>query len=404
MFGADDYQTALVGKWHLGHTYAHQLPSGQGFEHFWGHLHTNTDYFTHEREKGHDLQQNGKSVREPGQYLTDLEGREAVRFIRERDPKKPFFLYVPFTAPHSPMQAPKETIDKYESLPREGFRRVYAAMVDEMDQAIGRILMTLDEEGLTNDTIVVFFSDNGGSNIFGGVNTPLRGQKGQTFEGGIRVPAVIRWPNELEAGGMVAQMTTVMDLLPTLAAAAKVRVPTTAELDGLNMWPAIARDQPVPRTKPVGFVSEIPIPGVIHTAIFDGRWKLVQIIQERQTETRVQDFLYDISQDPLEENNLSQRHSAVLARMQRLMREWRSQHPLGGTRGTLVAHPGWVAPKSWAEAVLPATLMQKEWKNELPFSKELFDATQERGILVDEKQKKKLLELERKRRKQLSAP
>lgn len=404
VFRTDDYQTALVGKWHLGHTYAHQVPNAQGFDHFWGHLHTNTDYYTHEREKGHDLQLNGRSIHEPEQYLTDLEGREATKFIRERDPRKPFFLYVPFTAPHSPMQAPKETIDKYEELPNESFRRVYAAMVDEMDQAIGEILTALDEEGIAEDTIVVFFSDNGGSNIFGGVNTPLRGQKGQTFEGGIRVPALIRWPDQLESGGMMTQMTTVMDLMPTLASAAGVRIPTTADLDGQNMWPAIHRNRPVPRTKPVGFVSEIPLPGLIHTAIFDGRWKLVQVIQELQTETRVQNFLYDISRDPLEETDLSGRHSAVLKRMQRLMHDWRRQHPMAGTRGSLVAHPGWVAPKSWAEAVLPASLMQPEWTNELPFSKDLFDATQHRGILVGEKQKKKLLELERRRRKEHAEP
>lgn len=392
LFRRDGYQTGLVGKWHLGHTYAHQTPNAQGFDHFWGHLHTNTDFFEHVRESGHDLQENGKSVKEPGQYLTHLEAREAVRFIEERERGKPFLLYVPFTAPHSPMQAPEATIEKYASLPRAQYRRTYAAMVDEMDQAIGRILDTLDEQGLTDDTIVLFFSDNGGSSIFGGQNTPLRGEKGQTFEGGIRVPAVLRWPARLDAGSVMDQRMAVTDVMPTLARAASVRMPTTADLEGENMWPALHRGQQVPRRHALGFVSEIPIPGLIHTAIFDGRWKLVQVIQERQTETIVRNYLFDIDADPNEENDLSRRYDAVLQRMQRLMSEWRRQHPLGGTRGTLVAHPGWVAPRDWAEAVLPASLLQEDWTNELPFSKELFEATEHRGMLTDEKTKRRLIE------------
>ena len=397
VFKLADYQTGLVGKWHLGHTLGHHVPNAQGFDDFFGHLHTNTDFFTHQREGGHDLQRNGQSVKEPGQYLTHLEAREAVRFIKERDQRKPFFLYVPFTAPHSPMQAPEETIAKYEALPEASFRRVYAAMVDEMDQAIGRILDTLDEEGIEEETIVLFLSDNGGSNIFGGVNTPLRGQKGQTFEGGIRVPAVLRWPAELEGGRVMGQLTTAMDVLPTVARAAGVRIPITAELDGIDMWQAIDKDRPVPRTKPVGFVSEIPIPGLIHTALFHGRWKLVQVIQEKQTGTKVREFLYEIALDPNEENDLSQRHGAILKQMRRRMSDWRRQHPMAGTRGTLVAHPSWVAPIDWAAAVTPSRLLQKSWKSELVFSKELFDATEERGVLVDEKTKRKMIRAQEQR-------
>ena len=178
-------------------------------------------------------------------------------------------------------------------------------------------------------------------------------------------------------------------------------IPTTAELDGVSFWPALNRGQTVPRRKPVGFVSEIPIPGVIHTALFDGRWKLVQIIQERMTETRVQTFLFDIDEDPNETDDLSGRQVAVRKRLERMMDEWRRQHPMGGTRGTLVAHPGWVAPKDWAEAILPAKKMQPSWRNELPFSEELFDATEHRGVLVDPKTRRRLIqESERRRRAQ----
>ncbi len=397
---ADGYQTALVGKWHLGHTQQQQLPNAQGFDHFYGHLHTNTNYYKHTRESGHDLQQDGKPISASGEYLTHLEAREAVRFIRERDISRPFFLYVPFTAPHSPMQAPKATIEKYAKLPKTAYRNVYAAMVDEMDQAIGQILAVLDEEEITGETIVFFSSDNGGSDVYGGVNAPLRGFKGQTFEGAIRVGAAIRWPDQLEGGRTVDQRITVMDLMPTLASAAGVPIRSAVRLDGIDMWPAIARDQPVLRAKPVGFASEIPLPGVIHLALFDGRFKLVQILQEKQTETRVTNHLFDIDADPYEKTDLAGRHPAVLQRMQRLLSEWRRQHPMAGTRSTLVAPPGWLAPKDWALAVVPSSVLQPSWKNELPFSKELLDATADRGVLVDEATKKELLEQEARRKRQ----
>ncbi len=397
---ADGYQTALVGKWHLGHTQEHQLPNAQGFDHFYGHLHTNTNYYKHTRENGHDLQQNGKSIRADGEYLTHLEAREAVRVIRERDRSRPFFLYVPFTAPHSPMQAPRATIEKYAALPTARDRRTYAAMVDELDRAIGQILAALDEEEIAEETLVFFSSDNGGSDVFGGVNAPLRGFKGQTYEGGIRVGAAIRWPERLEAGRTVTAMMTVMDLLPTLASAAGVPLRSSLPLDGLDLWPTIHRDQPVVRTKPVGFVSEIPLPGVIHLALIDGRFKLVQVLQERATELRVTNQLFDIEADPYEQEDLAERHPAVLQRLQRLLAEWRMQHPMAGTRSTLVAPPGWLAPKDWALAVVPSSLLQPRWKNELPFSKAILDATAHRGVLVDEATKKALIEREARRLEQ----
>jgi len=347
------------------------------------------------------LQLNGKSIFAPGEYLTHLEAAEAVRFIHERDRARPFFLYVPFTAPHSPMQAPQATIEKYAALPLKSSRRVYAAMVDEVDQAIGAILGALDDEGLTKDTIVLFFSDNGGSNIFGGVNTPLRGQKGETWEGGIRVPAVLRWPAQLAAGGTMDQMTTAMDVAPTLARAAGIPFEPTRPIDGQDMWPALSNGQPTPRQSPVAFASEIPIPGLIHLAIFDGPWKLVQILREGQTEIRLASFLFEIRTDPYERHDVAADHPDQVERLSQMLREWRRQHPMAGTRGTLVAHPGWVAPKDWAEAIVPARLLQSGWKNELPFSQELLDATADRGVLVDPEQRKALLEAERERNRQI---
>ncbi|MFP6641008.1 MAG: sulfatase-like hydrolase/transferase, partial [Myxococcota bacterium] len=317
---------------------------------------------------------------------------------------KPFFLYVPFTAPHSPMQAPEETVKRYEHLPQKNYRRTYAAMVHEMDLAVGSILDALERQGLADDTLVLFFSDNGGANIFGGVNTPLRGQKGETFEGGIRVPAVLRWPGHLAAGSQFPRLVSVMDVFPTLAAAAGIPIEPNPPLDGIDMWPAIALDKLAPHRDPIFFASEIPIPGILQLAVIEWQWKLVQIIREGQTETTVKTFLFDLGDDPFERKDLSQERPEIVAHMAKKIRAWRSQHPMAGLRGTLVAHPGWVAPHDWAEAVTASRLLQPSWQNELPFSKALIDATAERGVLVDEATRKQLEELEKASRSGWSPP
>jgi arylsulfatase A-like enzyme len=398
------YQTALVGKWHLGHSQAHQLPTAHGFEHFHGHLQTNTDYYEHEREGGHDLQENGRPVDMRGRYLTHIQSEQAVRFLKGRDPDRPFLLYLAFTAPHSPMQAPEETRQLYAHLPEKNFRRTYAAMVHEMDVAIGNVLETLEAEGLDQNTLVLFFSDNGGYYPFGANNAPLRGQKGQTFEGGIRVPAALRWPREVPAGGRIEEMVTVLDVFPTLASAAGIRRAEGDEIDGVDMWPVIHDGALAAERAPVFFASEIPIPGLIHLCVLDGEWKLVQIVREGQTETHVRDLLFRLDQDPNEEKDLSLEQPEIVARLAAKIRRWRSQHPMAGFRGTLVAHPGWVAPHDWAEAVTPQRLLQPAWQNELPFPKALLEATKERGVLVDEAARRQLEAREEERSSGWEAP
>ena len=384
------YQTGIVGKWHLGHSQQHQLPNAQGFEYFFGHLHTNTNFYTHRRENGHDLQHNGVSVYRSGEYLTHVEARQAESYIENRDKNKPFFLYVPFTAPHSPMQAPPETIQKYQHIPKLGYRRTYAAMVDEMDVAIGRILQTLEDQGIMDNTIVVFMSDNGGSNYFGGENTPLRGQKGQTFDGGIRVPAVIRWPGMLKPGIIVNQTVSYLDLMPTLVAATGIDVRLPGTIDGQNMWLALRDGTSIRRQQPLFFVSEIPVPGMIWTAVIDGSMKLVQIVREDHTKTSVNSFLFDIHKDPYEKDNLVAINPAEVTRLAELIRQRRSLHPLAGTRGTLVPHPGWLAPNDWASAAQSSDSLQSEWRNELPFSEALIKEIGDRGVLVDDETRKEL--------------
>ena len=136
---------------------------------------------------------------------------------------------------------------------------------------------------------------------------------------------------------------------------------------------------------------------MIHLAVIDLPWKLVQIVHEVQTEIRIRNFLFRILEDPNEKEDLAAAHPEIVEKLAGRIHRWRSQHPMAGPRGTLVAHPGWVAPLDWAEAGVPAALLQPRWENELPFPKALLDATADRGVLVDEATRRKLEEQEKKR-------
>lgn len=335
------YQTAITGKWHLGHAYSRFLPRSRGFDHAYGHLNGAIDYFTHEREGGLDWNRNGKSVREEG-YSTFLLGAEAARFIKQRDRAKPFFLYVPFNSPHSPLQAPPEYLDKYAGIAVQR-RRSFAAMVDAMDTTIGRVLAALEEERIAGNTLVLFFSDNGGPTAFGATNTPLRLGKATTFEGGTRVPAVMRFPGRLKAGAVSQQVMTMMDYFPTLAATCGISPGNTLPLDGKNLWPAIAGGN-IQRREDLFFVVESG--GAVRLAVHQGEWKLVR---EESSAGTVRNHLFRIEEDPTESNDVSVKNPKLVADLAQRIGEWRKLHPSNGVRES--ARPeGWKAPPLWVEA------------------------------------------------------
>ncbi len=383
-FQAAGYQTAMVGKWHLGHAQETYTPRSRGFEHFYGHLHTEVGYFPpFGNQGGRDFQRNGVTIDEEG-YETFLLGDEASRYIRERDKKKPFFLYVPFIAPHTPLDAPKDLLEKYADMEddreparsqqtdqsrmfrklllQKSARPVYAAVVDAMDQAVGRVLDTLDEEGLTRDTIVLFFSDNGGAAYAtgGADNVPLRGGKGDTFEGGIRVVSVMRWPAKIEAGSRVDSIMSAMDVFPTIAEAAGVERRNRFELDGRSLWPAIARGEKMPREKLLFFASETPIRGVFNVTALDDEWKLVQRIEQGLLSADVQSWLFKLDEDPEERVNRASAEPERVADMARAIHHWRTMYPVAGTRHELVPPPGWRAPKDWVDYPIPIEKLQSE--------------------------------------------
>lgn len=362
-FKAAGYQTAMVGKWHLGHTTEPLTPNARGFDHFVGHLNTQIDYYDYTVAGGYDLQENGVSIERSDRYATDMHADETVRYLTEvRKPDKPFFLYVPLLAPHSPMQAPKELESKYPlRLNRPFPKKTYAAMVDSMDQAVGRILATLEEQGVADNTIVMFFSDNGGLGAFGADNGPFRGGKLETFEGGVRVNALLRWPGVIAPGARTDDVVSVMDIFPTLSRVANIAPQNVKPLDGEDRWDAIAGPMLQPRTSDLYFASNSPMFNRYHVSVMEERWKLVQIIDHKSASTEVETFLFDIVADPSEANNLAKTHPEIVERLADKIRAWRAQHPINGVRVALAPHPGWRAPLDYADAVVPADVLNADY-------------------------------------------
>lgn len=381
-FRAAGYQTAMVGKWHLGHAQETYTPRARGFDHFYGHLHTEVGYFPpFGNQGGRDFQRNGETIDDEG-YETFLLGDEASRWIEARDPDRPFFLYVPFIAPHTPLEAPDDLLAKYADMPddrkparsqqtdesrmfrklllQKSARPVYAAVVDAMDQAVGRVLDTLDRQGLAENTIVLFFSDNGGAAYAtgGADNVPLRGGKGDTFEGGIRVVSVMRWPAKIEAGAKMDSIMSAMDVFPTLADAAGVEPGNTFALDGRSLWSAIRDGRKMPREELLFFASETPIRGVFNVTAFDDSWKLVQRIEQGLLSADVETWLFRTDVDPYEKINLASEHPDRVQAMAQAIHEWRTMYPVAGTRHELVPPPGWRAPLDWVDYPIPTENLQ----------------------------------------------
>ncbi len=299
-FKAAGYQTWALGKWHLGGGLCDSyLPFNRGFDHFYGFLGGGIDAYSHtvnQRSDDVDWQRNGVTIEEEG-YCTDLLTDEALWLLDNRNVDSPFFMYFCFNAVHTPLVAPQELIDKYEALGVTGDRAIFAAKAESMDSAIGTVLRKLDDLNLTNETLILFISDNGGdSRNSAPDNSPLRDQKGSVYEGGIRVPGAIRWPGVLPAGVRSSQVITVADYFPTLASALGVATANTLALDGRDLWNQINQTQ-----------AELPAENVIisnmkgNIALIDGQWKLVYLASPDRYE------LYNIDNDPYETTVINNR-------------------------------------------------------------------------------------------------
>jgi arylsulfatase A-like enzyme len=312
---AAGYRTALVGKWHLGHADPAFWPLQRGFDHFYGALVGEIDHFERTAHGRLDWYRGNELAEGEEGYDTELFGDEAVRLIEGHDAAQPLFLYLAFTAPHTPYQAPQEYLDRYADI-EDPNRRAYAAMVTAMDDQIGRVVEALDRSDLREDTLIVFHSDNGGtrSKMFVGEgaiegdlpprNEPLRDGKGSVYEGGTRVVALANWPGRI-APGEVPGLIHVVDMLPTIAGLAGAPLDGARPLDGMDVWPSLAAGRGSPRGDLVYNVE--PTQG----AVREGDWKLVWATL---LPTTVE--LFDLASDPSETTDVSAEHPERVAALQ----------------------------------------------------------------------------------------
>ncbi len=302
------YNTAITGKWHLG-LRPESGPRQFGFDYSYGFLHGQIDQYTH-RYKNGDLSwhRNGAFIEEEG-HATDLITREAVAFIKEkRDKSRPFFLYVPFSVPHYPLQEEEKWLKPYTHIKNKS-RRLFAASMSHMDDSVGRLIRTLEEEKLRENTLVIFLSDNGAQEKWAatfeyegrhgpydrlGDNRPLRDWKKSLYEGGIRVPALVNWPGRLKPGKM-GDMISVTDIMPTVAALVGRKKRQGQTADGKNIWPLLAfGERPDDRSLYLRTASQM--------MLRRGDWKL---IHNGNTPEEGSDELYNLRQDPTEKENLA---------------------------------------------------------------------------------------------------
>lgn len=345
IFRDGGYRTGHVGKWHLGRSKT-QDPAGQGFENWFGHLGGCIDNYSHffywNGPNRHDLFENGREIYKPGLYFPDLMVERCKSFIDgETDgvkSSKPWLLYWAFNAPHYPYQGSPKWLESYRDLPTP--RREYCAFLSTMDDRIGEVLHHLEQNGLSDNTIVIYQPDHGHSTetrAFGGGGNagPYRGAKFSLFEGGIRVPAIIRYPGKLPAGKTRSQFVTACDWLPTLAEFCDVQLNKDAtgkrRIDGVSITRLLKDDEQIDRGP---FYWQFGSGADAQWAVRDGDWKLIanprdtsppQSQQVRGGRLDANWFLVDLTKDPGERDNRANVEPARLKRMIELGREIQSE-------------------------------------------------------------------------------
>ncbi|MFP6876207.1 MAG: arylsulfatase [Roseibacillus sp.] len=318
------YFTALVGKWHCGEWLEEHLPMGQGFMHQYGHYAWGIDYFTKTivhnapaRFAVYDWHRNQKPIREEG-YATDLFAAEAERVIatRAREKDKPFFLYVPFNAVHGPLNPPPGFAgDKKDPL------AIRDAMLKSLDDGVGRILDAIEKNGIKDNTLVVFTNDNGP--VLESMSTPWRGTKNTTFEGGVRVPCLLRWPGHTKPGTSNDGMIFISDFYSTFITLAGAKHEQERNVDGLDMTETLFGDKASPRKEIVFEVEgSVRLP-----TIRRGNWKLMG------------DMLFNIKKDPYEKKDVAKEKPEIVKRLANRLAKVNSERPPLGDKPLLMDPP-----------------------------------------------------------------
>ncbi len=295
------YNTAMVGKWHLG-LESPNTPNERGFDYFHGFLgDMMDDYYTHRRHNINYMRLNDTQI-DPKGHASDLFTQWTCEYLLSYKEEKPFFLYLAYNAPHTPIQPPEDWVKRYKERHPDASEKQakMAALIEHMDDGIGQVLNTLDETGLADNTLVIFASDNGGREDLGANNGPYRSGKGTMYEGGIRVPMIARWPGHTPAGSETTRIAMSMDIMPTIVQATGAGVDTQHEgvsfLDTLQgtYQPTIERDLFWGRKEGGGFFQ-----GGRIEAIRRGDWKLLRSKPKGPYE------LYDLANDPMESSNMA---------------------------------------------------------------------------------------------------
>lgn len=327
MLQENGYFTGAVGKWHLGEAPEFH-PNRRGFDEFYGFLGGGHNYFPEQFKKSYanqvkqgftnidhyllPLEHNGKEVDE-NEYITDALSREAANFVRKAaDKDQPFFLYLAYNAPHVPLQAKQEDMDKFPDI-KDGKRKTYAGMVYALDRGVGELVDTLKSTGKLDNTLIVFFSDNGGKLGQGANNAPLREGKGSVFEGGFRTPMLMHWPKQLKAGARFEHPVKALDLFPTFAGMAGVELEQDSKLDGKNIFPFLKSGEAPHKDELIFALRHRG--GYSDAAVRRNEWKAVKVGENKWK-------LFNIEQDKGEERDLAEKHPLMLRDMVREMEKW----------------------------------------------------------------------------------
>ncbi|MCG2590939.1 sulfatase [Rhodohalobacter sulfatireducens] len=315
------YRTGIMGKWHLGYREEFN-PVHQGFDQFYGFVSGNIDYHSHYDNSGiFDWWHNADTLREEG-YTTDLITEHSIDFIEENQ-DQPFFLYVPHEAPHVPFQGRSDPAYRFSDNeftyygPVEDRHRAYADMMTALDESVGRIIEKVEEVGIKEKTLVLFISDNGGLAEYGS-NEPLRGSKTTLWEGGIRVPGIAWWPDNIEPGE-TNQPVIAMDFLPTFLGLARAEKPDTLHLDGINLSPLLFNGDDLPERNLFWRYRG-------QKAVRSGDWKLM--ISESDT------LLFNLEEDISEERDLSGQYPERVNRLTSAIENWEEDVMSGVTLKT----------------------------------------------------------------------
>jgi arylsulfatase A-like enzyme len=337
------YTTAAYGKWHLGLT-LEQSPIGRGFDRWYGFLGRGAHDYFDLAQKNPDvgpIYRDGKEIKDSG-YLTTRLTDEAVAFIQQNK-AHPFYVHLAYNAVHSPAQAPAEDIARFKQQFPEisEARSTLMAMLHHLDLGVGRVVETLKKEGVWENTLVFFLTDNGGSKAMSAVNTPLRGAKQQNYEGGIRTPFIVSWPAGFKGGRSIDTPVSSLDILPTALDAARVALPTDKPLDGKSLLPLLTGK--TAQHIATFYWSEGGEVGGF--AVRSGDWKIVQQRGQAKVE------LFNLAKDPAETTDVAAQNAAKVAELTKLYDRWLDQmaEPLSGAPKRPGTQPAGGAKKSKEE-------------------------------------------------------